>query len=93
MKESYLQNYLIRALNLIPQTFAVNYSSNRETGAGFPDVICCHEGKFYGIEVKYGTRQAVMQRKWELRIEEAQGQYVLINTLEQAMSFVQDMME
>lgn len=27
------------------------------TKAGVPDIVACHKGKFYGIEVKYGSNK------------------------------------
>lgn len=47
---------------------------------GVPDFVCCLNGKFLGVEAKFGkNKQSAWQGKQEMGINAAGGTYLLIN--------------
>lgn len=51
---------------------------------GIPDLICCYQGRFIGIEVKAssGGIQSEQQKIHERNIKRAGGIYILANSLD-----------
>lgn len=48
--------------------------------AGIPDFICCMEGRFVGIEAKFGkNKESAWQKKQGAAIKAAGGVYLVIN--------------
>ena len=57
--------------------FPATYGMGR---SGIPDVVCCHNGAFIGIECKAGKNTTTMLQDRELAaIEEAGGSSLIIN--------------
>tara|TARA_R110000803_G_scaffold198191_1_gene261891 strand:+ start:362 stop:652 length:291 start_codon:yes stop_codon:yes gene_type:complete len=57
--------------------FPATYGMGR---SGVPDIICCHKGRFIGIECKAGKNTTTMLQDRELAaIEEAGGTALVIN--------------
>jgi len=53
------------------------------TKAGVPDIVCCVEGCFYGIEVKVGyNKPSALQKANLLAIDMAGGKGILAYSLE-----------
>lgn len=65
MKESVIQNKIIKYLNRIGAYSIKTISTNR---SGCPDLICCLNGKFIGLEVKNedGVTSALQDHHLEL---------------------------
>lgn len=50
---------------------------------GAPDIICCIEGNFVGIEVKSATgTQNENQKEFQRRLTDAGGKYYLVRSLD-----------
>lgn len=48
--------------------------------SGAPDIVVCHKGKFYGLEIKSGANKPTALQMDNLnRIEDSGGQAVVIN--------------
>ena len=57
---------------------------------GEPDIVCCHEGKFYAFELKQGSRLSKLQKiKLEL-IRESGGVAMEIRDLDQLREIFDD---
>ena len=51
--------------------------------AGIPDIICCYQGKFIGIETKVGkNKMSKIQEQHKKDIEKAGGIHILAYSLE-----------
>jgi len=51
---------------------------------GLPDIVCCIDGKFVGIEVKTKIgRQSKIQKIAQKQIENANGEYYLIRSIQE----------
>mgnify|MGYP000445083534 CR=1 FL=1 len=80
---SLLKSY--NAYYFFPATFGMGRS-------GVPDVVCCYQGKFFGIECKAGSNTTTALQDRELKaIEDAGGIALIINeknlqTLEEALN-------
>jgi len=47
---------------------------------GIPDFVCCHNGRFLGVETKFGSnKQSEWQKKQGVAIEASGGTYLVIN--------------
>lgn len=57
---------------------------------GEPDIVCCHEGKFYAFELKQGSRLSELQKiKLEL-IRESGGVAMEVRDLDQLRELFDD---
>lgn len=59
---------------------------------GIPDIICCFEGSFLGIEVKRPgakNEQSEAQKVHERNIIKAKGTYLLVDSLEEVIDYVE----
>ena len=51
--------------------------------AGTPDITCCWQGKYIGLEVKTSKgRQTTGQRQAQIEIEAAGGEYYIVRSIE-----------
>lgn len=61
---------------------------------GMPDIIAIYNGKFIGIECKFGNRrQTKMQQEFEAKVKAAGGIYVVINnenTADKVLTLLRD---
>lgn len=60
--------------------------------AGVPDIICCVEGWFLGIEVKRPgakNEQSEQQKVHERNINKSKGTYLLVDSLEEVVDYVE----
>lgn len=60
--------------------------------AGIPDIICCVEGWFLGIEVKRPgakNEQSEQQKVHERNINKSKGTYLLVDSLEEVVDYVE----
>lgn len=48
---------------------------------GYPDITCCVNGKFYGLECKTEHIQTTEQEDMQKLIETAGGEYIIIKTI------------
>lgn len=61
--------------------------------AGVADLNMLHGGQFYAIELKSPEgRQTVEQRAWQRRIEAEGGVYVIVRSLEQFQTFIEEVL-
>lgn len=59
----------------------------RSKNAGFPDILCCIDGKFVTIEVKRpGNKQTEYQIEQEYKIKRAFGIYILAYCVEDVIN-------
>lgn len=82
-KEKAIENQIKDYLNLCGVYWFKVHGSNFMV-PGIPDLICCHQGRFIGIEVKASTGgvQSEQQRIHERNIKRAGGIYILANSLD-----------
>ena len=60
--------------------------------AGIPDIVCCFEGSFLGIEVKRPgakSEQSAQQKVHERNINKSGGTYLLVDSLEEVVAYVE----
>lgn len=60
--------------------------------AGIPDIVCCFEGWFLGIEVKRPgakNEQSEQQKVHERNINKSKGTYLLVDSLEEVVDYVE----
>lgn len=60
---------------------------------GIPDIVCCFDGSFLGIEVKRPgakNEQSEQQKVHERNINKSGGTYLLVDSLEEVVNFVQE---
>ena len=95
MKESVIQRGVLDYLELFSRqnniyffragSGAMKTESGRffKTGkAGCADIVACHNGKFYGLEVKTDTgRQSEAQKRAEDEIIRAGGEYHIVRSI------------
>ena len=61
--------------------------------SGIPDIICCFEGSFLGIEVKRPgakNEQSEQQKVHERNIIKSKGTYLLVDSLEEVVDYVEN---
>lgn len=61
--------------------------------SGIPDIICCFEGSFLGIEVKRPgakNEQSEQQKVHERNINKSKGTYLLVDSLEEVVDYVEN---
>jgi hypothetical protein len=59
---------------------------------GLPDIVCCFEGSFLGIEVKRPgakNEQSEQQKVHERNINKSKGTYLLVDSLEEVVDYVE----
>lgn len=50
---------------------------------GVPDIVCCYNGKFYGLECKVGyNKQSDYQKTFEANLKNAGGIYAVVHSIE-----------
>ncbi|SHL09234.1 VRR-NUC domain-containing protein [Alicyclobacillus tolerans] len=69
MRESGIQRNILKALNALPQTKAINLHGSAYMEAGTPDLLCVSKGRVYFLEVKRPGHKATsiqqhVQRAW-----------------------------
>lgn len=60
--------------------------------SGIPDIVCCFEGSFLGIEVKRPgakNEQSEQQKVHERNIIKSGGTYLLVDSLEEVVNYVE----
>jgi len=88
--EADLTRAIIKALNEIPDTYAFKIHGGPNQ-AGVSDVICCHEGCFYALEVKLPGKErniSALQARFLYHINEAGGVGILVTSVEQVLEEV-----
>ena len=76
-----LQSKVLQFLKAQPDTFAIKVEVANERGC--PDILCCHKGQFYGIEIKEGKdKLSAIQEEQLRRIEAAGGKTIVIRSIE-----------
>jgi len=95
MRESVIQKGILDYLKLFSKTKPI-YFFRAGAGAmktqqgryfktgkpGCPDIVCCFKGKFIGLEVKNEKgRQSQSQRKAEVEINDALGDYHIVRSI------------
>ena len=64
--------------------------------AGIPDIVCCVDGSFLGIEVKRPNaknEQSEQQKVHERNITKSGGKYLLVDSLEEVVAYVESKTE
>ena len=76
-----LQVKVLKYLKAQPDTWAIKVEVANERGV--PDILCCHKGQFYGIEIKDGKdKLSTIQEEQLRRIEAAGGKVIIIRSIE-----------
>lgn len=60
---------------------------------GIPDIVCCFDGSFLGIEVKRPgakNEQSDAQKVHERNITKAGGTYLLVDNLQEVINYVEN---
>jgi hypothetical protein len=68
--------------------FAKKYSAGSRSGSGVPDIIGCRNGKFFGIEVKYGSKVSEVQKTTGAEIQEAGGEFYIVTCQREAEELI-----
>lgn len=87
MTEAVLTRRIKDALNDLPKTWAVKIHGGRYQ-AGIPDIIGCHQGDFFGLEVKLPGKERNLTKLQALilsRIKRAGGIAAMVTSVDQAM--------
>lgn len=90
MTEAQLTRNITKALNALPRTYAVKIHGNIYQ-VGVPDILCCHKGKFYGLEVKLPGKERTLTTIQEHtlgKITKARGTASVITSVTQALEVV-----
>ena len=78
--EAKIQSPILRYLSTLPQCWAVKaiYSSKK----GCPDILCCYQGRFIGLEVKAEDKKPslIQEIQGEL-IKRAGGEYWVVRSV------------
>ena len=83
---------IVGFLKSMPQTFVWKEHGGMYGTAGIPDVICCHKGRFIAFEVKTETGKATLLQEITLRrITEAGGTAVLVRSLDEVKTVMEDL--
>lgn len=86
--ESRLSRRILKELRKKPSTFCYKNHGSEYMMAGLPDIQCCIYGWFIGMEVKMpgkkGT-QTARQKFVQQQIEAADGEYYLVESVEEAL--------
>lgn len=64
--------------------------------AGIPDIVCCVNGRFLGIEVKRPgakNEQSNQQKIHENNIKKSGGTYLLVDSLSEVVDYVESVTE
>jgi len=89
--EADLTRDIIRALNSIPDTFAFKIHGGPNQYGGISDIVCCHEGCFFAMEVKLPGKErniSQLQARFLHHINEAGGVGILVTSVKQAVEEV-----
>lgn len=79
-KEKVIQNYLLSVLKeKIPNAYVTKIIESSPNGT--PDVLVCHKGRFFAIEVKrpHGGKISALQEQAMQRIEQAGGRAFVVS--------------
>ena len=79
--ESKIQSTILRWLAKQPNIWAIKVVEANERGC--PDILCCDNGRFVGLEVKSGTgKLSPAQRLQAKRIRDAGGECYTVRNLQ-----------
>jgi Holliday junction resolvase len=80
MREQQIQGRIIKYLESVG---AYCVKVVQATKAGVPDILCCHQGRFYGFEVKTATGRVSKLQEYNIeRIREAGGGGGVVRSVE-----------
>jgi len=91
MTEAVLTRKIVAALNEAPRTWAVKIHGGPHQVAGIPDILCCSDGHFVGLEVKLPGRErhlTEIQSRTLNKIGDAGGTARMVTSIKQAMKEV-----
>lgn len=91
-KESVIQRQILEWLSQQEGVAVIKLiTANR---AGYPDVLCCVNGRFVSLEVKQeGGRASPLQLRRIAEIQEAGGYAEVVRSLEEAKKIVEPLLE
>ena len=76
-----LQSKVLKFLKKQPDTWAIKVEVANERGC--PDILCCHKGQFYGMEIKEGKdKLSPIQAEQLKMIEAAGGKVIVVRSIE-----------
>lgn len=87
-EHSQLVSLCLGYLNFLPRTFAwpTHDAKHKPCEPGVTDISCCHRGKHYAVEIKVGRdKMREDQDEFGLRIVQALGVHVVVDSLDQLM--------
>jgi Holliday junction resolvase len=71
--------------------WVVKFHGSGYSRRGVPDLLVCHEGRFYGLEVKQPGGHVTPLQRHELKtIEAAGGAAAVVRSVEEALAVVAD---
>lgn len=92
VKESSIQDRILRYLNNLPQARAYNNHGSAWQGAGRPDIFCCYHGQFIAIEVKRPEEEPTKLQAHELQKLAGAGAITLVaKSLDDVKGLVQEL--
>lgn len=86
MTEQQIQAKILKKLSML-QVYAIKIVVANHRGC--PDILACHEGKFYGLEVKRPGQAATEVQEWHIqKIKEAGGEAGVVTCVSEALSLL-----
>lgn len=91
MNESDIVRAILQYLKSVPECFAWKEHGGMYGTAGIPDIICCHDGRFYAFEVKTQTgRPTALQEATIRKIRAAGGTALVVRSVEEVRAIIED---
>ena len=91
MNESDIVRAILQYLKSVPRCFTWKEHGGMYGTAGIPDIICCHNGRFYAFEVKTQTgRPTALQEVTIRKIRAAGGTALVVRSVEEVRAVIED---
>jgi hypothetical protein len=91
MNESELTRNIVRELNLIRHTYAFRVHGSPYQKKGSTDITGCHQGEFFGIEMKMPGKEknlTAIQSATITKIKKAGGRAGVATNLDEALAII-----
>lgn len=89
MAEKDIAAAIMRYLKTVPYCFAFKEHGGMYGTAGLPDIICCVDGKFVGLEIKTPKGKATaLQTATMRKIRAANGEAHIVRSLDEAKAVI-----
>jgi hypothetical protein len=89
MTEAALARRVLALLRALPQTWAIKVHGSIYQDAGTPDILGCHRGQMFALELKLpGKKPTPVQARTLARWEEAGAIAALVTSAEEALEAI-----